>query len=68
MSSDPTVQQQQMKQKEFVSLLPLIFEIAGLPKAEPGRHFTPDQMEVRCTTLKNAYKAARQLVLEISSK
>lgn len=66
MSSDPNVQQQQLKQKEFMSLLPLISEIAGLPHAEPGRHFTPEQMEVRCTTLRHAYKAARQLVLDIS--
>jgi len=66
MSSDPNANTQQMKQKEFMSILALTLEIAGLPKAEPGRHFTPDQMEVRATTLKNAYKAARNLLLEIS--
>lgn len=66
MSSDPNVNAQQMKQKEFMSILALTLEIAGLPKAEPGRHFTPDQMEVRATTLKNAYKVARNLLLEIS--
>jgi hypothetical protein len=66
MSTDPNVQQQQMKQKEFMSLLPLIFEIAGLPHAEPGKHLTPEQMEVRCTTLRHAYKAARQLVIDVS--
>ena len=66
MSSDPNVQQQQLKQKEFMGILALITEIAGLPKAEPGRHFTPEQMEVRATTLKNAYKAARQLLLDVS--
>ena len=65
MSTDPNAQQQ-MRQKEFMSLLPLIFEIAGLPKAEPGRHFTADQMEVRTMTLRTAYKVARQLLLEIS--
>jgi len=68
MSIDPTLQQQQLKQKEFMSLLPLIAEIAGLPKAELGKHFNPEQMEVRAITLRNAYKVARQLVLEISSK
>jgi hypothetical protein len=66
MSADPNANVQQMKQKEFVQLLPLIFEIAGLPKAEAGRHFTPEQMEIRAGTLKNAYKAARQLVLDVS--
>ena len=68
MSSDPNAQQQQMKQKEFMSMLPLILEIAGLPKAEIGRHFTPDQMEVRTITLRNAYKAARQLLLDVAAK
>jgi hypothetical protein len=66
MSTDPNVQQQQLKQKEFMSLLPLVFEIAGLPTAEAGRHFNADQMDVRATTLKNAYKIARQLVIDIS--
>jgi len=68
MSSDPNVQQQQMKQKEFMGMLPLTLELAGLPKAEPGRHFTPEQMEVRAITVRNAYKVARQLLLEIASK
>jgi hypothetical protein len=66
MSNDPNLQQQQLKQKEFMSLWPLVFEIAGLPKAEQGRHFTLDQMDVRATTLKNAYKIARQLVIDLS--
>lgn len=66
MSTDPNLQQAQMKQKEFMSLLPVTFEIAGLPKAEIGRHFTLDQMDVRATTIRNAYKIARQLVLDIS--
>lgn len=68
MSTDPASQTQQLKQKEFMSLLPLIFEIAGLPHAELGRHFTLDQMDVRATTLKNAYKVARQLVIDVSAK
>lgn len=66
MSSDPNAAMQQQKQKEFMSLLALTTEIAGLPKAELGRHFTPDQMEVRATTLRNAFKVARNLLLEIS--
>ena len=66
MSTDPNVNQQQLKQKEFMQLLPLISEIAGLPKAEVGRQFTPEQMEVRAITLKTAYKVARQLVIEVA--
>ena len=66
MSTDANLQQSQSKQKEFMQLLPLITEVAGLPHAEAGRHFTPEQMEARATTLKNAYKIARQLVIEVS--
>jgi hypothetical protein len=66
MSNDPNANVQQLKQKEFMSLLTLTIELAGLPKAEPGRHFTPEQMEVRAMTLRNAYKIARQVVLEVA--
>ena len=66
MSTDANLQQGQVKQKEFMQLLPLIVEVAGLPKSEQGRHFTPEQMEARATTLKNAYKIARQLVIEVA--
>jgi hypothetical protein len=68
MSSDPNLQAQQLKQKEFMSLWPVTLAIAGLPNAELGRHFTADQMEVRAITLRNAYKFARQLLLEIAAK
>jgi hypothetical protein len=66
MSADANVTQQQMKQKEFMQLLPLISLLAGLPQAEHGKHLTPEQMEVRAITLKHAYKAARQLLLEVA--
>jgi hypothetical protein len=48
-----------------MKLLPLTLEIAGLPKAEAGRHFNEGQMDVRATTIKNAYRTARQLILDI---
>ena len=60
------VDRQQQKIKEFLSLLPVTLEIAGLARAEIGRHFNEGQMEVRAQTIKNAYKCARQLVLEIA--
>jgi hypothetical protein len=66
MSTDANLAQQQMKQKEFMQLLPLITLLAGLPTAEHGKHLTPDQMEVRAMTIKAAYKVARNLVLEIA--
>lgn len=58
--------QQQQKVTEFLRLLPLTIEIAGLPKAELGRNFNEGQMEVRVATLRLAYKLARQLVLEVA--
>ncbi|MEZ6139140.1 MAG: hypothetical protein R3B84_01085 [Zavarzinella sp.] len=57
---------QQAKMKEFMQLLPLTLELAGLPKAEAGRIFTEGQMEVRMNTIKNSFKLAKQLLLEIS--
>jgi hypothetical protein len=65
MEADPNVQQQQLRQKEFMSILPLTIELAGLAKVEPGRHLTPEQMELRANTLRNAYKLARQMLLDI---
>ena len=57
---------QQQKMKEFMQLLPLTLEIAGLPKGEPGRLFTDGQIEVRVGIIRNAYKQARQLLMDIA--
>jgi hypothetical protein len=62
------VDRQQQKISEFLRLLPLTIEIAGLPHSEPGRYCNEDQMGVRANTLRTAYKVARQLILEIASK
>jgi hypothetical protein len=67
MSTEPADRQQQ-KINEFMRLLPLTIEIAGLPRSEVGRNYNADQMEVRGNTIRNAYKIARQVVLEIASK
>jgi hypothetical protein len=64
MSDAPNQAQQRVT--EFMRLLPLTLEIAGLPRAELGRNFNEGQMEVRVATLRTAYKLARQLVLEIA--
>jgi hypothetical protein len=55
----------QSRMKEFMSLLPLAIELAGLTKAEPGRPFTPDQIEGRAMTMRAAFKIARNLVKDI---
>ena len=60
------VDRQQQKVGEFLRLLPLTLEIAGLPHAETGKHFNEGQMEVRAGTIRMAYKMARQLILEIA--
>ncbi len=60
------IDRQQQKVTEFMRLLPLTLEIAGLPRADPARHFNEGQMEVRAATLRTAYKLARQVVLEVA--
>lgn len=57
---------QQQKVREFMSLLPLTLEIAGLPKGELGKQFNEGQLEVRGNTIRHAYKIARQVIQEIA--
>ena len=70
MSTEGANPQQQAQQRinDFLRLMPLTCEIAGLPRAELGRNFNEDQMGVRVNTLKLAYKLARQLIVDIASK
>ncbi|MCZ2344090.1 MAG: hypothetical protein LC104_20195 [Bacteroidales bacterium] len=66
MSTDATTPEaRQMRMKEFMQLLPLTIELAGLPTCDPNRSFTTDQMEARATSLRSAYKVARALIREI---
>lgn len=59
---------QQQKVTEFMRLLPLIAEIAGLPKSATGSiHYNEDQMGVRANTLRTAYKVARQLIRDVAA-
>ena len=53
MSAD--AERQQAKMKEFMSLLPLTIEIAGLPTADHGKYFTEGQLEARVGMLKTAF-------------
>jgi hypothetical protein len=65
MSADSS-QAQQQKIQEFIRLLPLTFELAGLAKNHPGSFFNEGQLEARATAIRNAYKAARQIIVDIS--
>lgn len=64
MSAEPNPSQQRIQ--EFLRLLPLTVEIAGLPRSELGRNLNEGQMEVRAATLKTAYKIARGLLLDLA--
>jgi hypothetical protein len=62
----PSPDRQRQKISEFLQLLPLTLAIAGLPDAEHGKYFNEGQLEVRATAIRNAYKQARQLLLEVA--
>jgi len=66
MSVDPTAERQQQRAREFMSLLPLTLAIAGLPEGEHGKLFTDGQLESRATSIKAAYRVARQLVVDVT--
>jgi len=57
---------QRQKITEFMQLLPLTLAIAGLPQVEAGKHLNEGQMEVRATAIRNAFKLARQLLIDVS--
>jgi hypothetical protein len=63
---NPEVDRQQQKVTEFMRLMPLTLALAGLPPAEHGRHFNDGQLENRGNAIRNAYKVARQIILEIA--
>ncbi len=50
--------------REFLDLLPLTINIAGLPPSESPYNYSPEQMEIRVQTLGTAFKLARQFVRE----
>lgn len=62
------VERQQQSLREFIQLLPVTVQLAGLARAEPGKYFTPEQMEARVITLKQAYKISRQMLQEIATQ
>ena len=62
----PEVERQQLKAKEFMSLLPLTMALAGLPMAQAGQFFNEGQLDARATSIRAAYKAARLIIMEIA--
>jgi len=66
MSTDAGADRAQMKQREFMQLLPLTLAIAGLPEAEHGKYYNEGQLEVRSNVLRQAFKYARQLVVDLA--
>ena len=57
---------QQQRVREFMSLLPLTVAISGLSEAPHGTHLSEGQMEARATSIKTAYKVARQIILDVA--
>ncbi|QDT35144.1 MULTISPECIES: hypothetical protein [Thalassoglobus] len=60
--------EQQRRYKEFMELLPLTLNLAGLPPSEIGKYYNQEQIETRLFALRHAYKAARGLVRELVTK
>lgn len=58
MADQPSPSDLQQKYKQFLDLLPLTLSLAGLPPSE-GRLFSEEQMEARATTVRAAYRVAR---------
>lgn len=64
--ANEAVDRQQQEMRNFMSMLPLTIEIAGLPATEPGRYLNEAQMEIRANNLKHAYKIAKKVVRDVA--
>ena len=64
--SEVSAEVKMARMKEFLQLLPLTMEVAGLPECHPDRSFTADQMEARLISIRMAYKLARNFLREIA--
>lgn len=61
MSEAVDPQQQQIRYKQFLDLLPLTVALAGLPMSEHGKSYSEDQLEARSMTIRKAYRQARHI-------
>jgi hypothetical protein len=66
--SNEAADRQQQKISEFLRLLPLTVELAGLPRADHGRMFNEGQLEIRANAIRAAYKFARQIIVEVAKE
>jgi hypothetical protein len=66
MSAEVPADVRNQRIKEFLQFLPLTAELAGLPKCDPNKIFTADQLDLRVTNLKIAYKLARGLLKDVA--
>ncbi|MFO0936475.1 MAG: hypothetical protein U0798_08200 [Gemmataceae bacterium] len=66
MSADITPELKQQRAREFMQLLPLTAEIAGLPVGNLDKLLSAEIMELRANNLRTAYKFARQVIKEVS--
>lgn len=53
--------EQQRRYREFLDLLPLAINLAGLPTSEGTRYYSEEQIELRSNTIRHSFKFARQL-------
>ena len=60
--------EQQRRDREFLDLLPLTIELAGLPRSETGRYYSEEQLESRLITLRHAWRFSRQVARECIQK
>jgi hypothetical protein len=63
--NEATPEVKQARMTEFMKLLPLTLELAGLPRSGEGRLYTSDQIEARVMSVRAAYKLARTLLKEV---
>ena len=63
-SADTTAADQQRRYREFLDLMPLTINIAGLPTSDIGKYYTEEQMETLICALRHEFKMARQFAHE----
>lgn len=63
--ADEKTAEMQRRYKEFLDLMPLTLNLAGLPPSESGKYYNEEQIETRIYAVRHAYKLARQLAKDI---
>lgn len=50
--------------REFLDLMPMTLQVAGLKPADSAKSFTPEQMQARAQVIQNAFKISRVAIRE----